>query len=333
MARDFNNQYLSNMKKILFVISMGVMNVTAFAQDKTMVEFAQSAKDNKDGHTKGNWTTGGLISLNIAQGSSQNWAAGAEKFSLSLNAFTNVFANRKWGKNTWGNNLDLAYGLVNTTSQGIRKNDDRIDFFSKYTFQLKPKFSLGAVFNFRSQFSDGYDFGETPKRRISDWFAPAYITVSPGVEWKPAPYFSIFASPVAARFVIVSNDPYSYQYPGGTRPDGTREKPLAAGYGVDTLDKVDFQLGAFVSANFNKEIAKNITYKSRLDLYSNYRHNPQNIDVNWTNVLVMKVNKWINVTYNFDLIYDDDIKQFGPDLNAPRTQIRSLLGVGLATKL
>jgi hypothetical protein len=69
-----------------------------------------------------------------------------------------------------------------------------------------------------------------------------------------------------------------------------------------------------------------------MDLFSNYLANPQNVDIFWTNVLTMKVNKWLGVTYNFDLIYDDDVRLFGPNSNAPRTQIKSLLSVGLTTK-
>jgi hypothetical protein len=76
-----------------------------------------------------------------------------------------------------------------------------------------------------------------------------------------------------------------------------------------------------------------VVYQSRLDLYSNYLHKPKNVDVFWTNVIGMKVNKLLGVTYNFDLIYDDDVRIFGPNDNAPRTQIKSLLSVGITAKL
>ena len=73
--------------------------------------------------------------------------------------------------------------------------------------------------------------------------------------------------------------------------------------------------------------------RSRFDLYSNYLENPQNVDVFWTNVVTLKVNKCLNVTYNFDLIYDDDVRIFGETAMQPRTQIKSLLSGGLTTKL
>jgi len=323
------------MRKVLLALGLGAFSLAAFAQpDKSMADMAMSKKDNKDGKAKGAWTRGGLLSLNVAQGSSANWASGAEKFSLSLNAYASLFANKKWGKNAWDNSLDMNYGLLNTTSQGLRKNNDLIDFRSRYSHQIKNNFNFAALLNFRSQFADGYDYTGATKRRISGWFAPAYITLSPGFEWKPNANFNLFVSPAAARWVLFTNRPYSYQYQGGIKPDGSMESPLSMSYNVDPVRQVDFQFGGFVSAGYSKEIFKNVSIKTRFDVYSNYlQSSPLNLDIFWTNAIVMKVNKWLNVTYNIDVVYDDDIKQFGPNGNAPRTQYRSLLGVGVATKL
>jgi hypothetical protein len=120
-------------------------------------------------------------------------------------------------------------------------------------------------------------------------------------------------------------------------------------YGVDPKRKVRAEVGGFASINFGKEIFKNIHYKSRMDLYANYlaterftatgpgqldieknAPKPQNVDVFWTNLIVMKVNKFLNVTYNFDLIYDDDVRQFGDDKSSAAAQLRSLLAVGFS---
>lgn len=296
---------------------------------------------------KSGWKRGGLFSLNLAQGGSRNWAAGAEKFSLSTAAFMNVFANNISGKWSWDNNLDLSYALVNTTSLGVRKNDDKIDFVSRVGYALNPKLDVSAIANFRSQFTDGFEYdykGKGITHRISGLFAPAYVTVAPGITWKPVSYFNVFISPLSARWIIVTNNPYSYVNQGGVFPTGEVETALATNYGVDPGQKVRIEVGAFVSANFNKEIIKNVTYISRLDLYSNYlkvkrpgetgegTSRPLNVDVFWTNTINMKVNKWLNVTYQYDLIYDDNVRQFGPNKNSAAAQMRSLLGVGFAAK-
>lgn len=343
------------MKKIVTLIT-GVVCLTlaADAQDKTVSGLKKESerKTYDDTTYKVNargWRKGGLFNLNLAQGSARNWAAGAEKSSISVASYATLFANKRKGNFFWDNNLDLGYALQRTSSVGTRKTDDKVDFYSKVGHKFNDQWAVVGVYNLRTQMTDGYDYdylGKGIRRRISGLFAPAYMLVSPGIEWKPTSYFSIMMSPISARWVIVSNDPYSYYYQDGQipLPDDGQEVPLAALYGVNPRRKVSMEAGAYLSANFFKEVLKNVTYKSRLDLFSNYlgKHDPitdvkvgakpQNVDVFWTNSIAMKVNRFLSVTYNLDLIYDDDVRQFGPNGDSPGTQIRSLLGVGIATK-
>ena len=337
------------MKHLPLLLACMLFVLITKAQDPALKDMQATAQKKLPADTahKNGWKKGGLISLNLGQGGSRNWAAGAEKFSFSTAAFVNLYANYIRGKWSWNNNLDLAYALVNTTSQGVRKNDDKIDFLSRVGYAIGPKFDISGIVSFRTQFTDGFEYdylGKGIQHRISGLFAPAYLTVAPGITWKPTSYFSVFLSPIAGRWVIVSNAPYSYVYQGGVAPTGEIETPLATNYGVDPCQKVNIQLGAFLSANFNKEVVKNVVYISKLELYSNYlktkrpgepgdgKSRPENVDVYWTNAFAMKVNKWLNVTYNFDLIYDDDIRQFGPNKNSAGIQLRSLLAVGFAAK-
>jgi hypothetical protein len=305
------------MKKIV-LIGLMLTSVNLFAQDATVKGLqAEAKKDLADDTThKSGWKKGINFNLGIAQGNSSNWAAGAEQSSLSINGYVNLFANLKKDKHRWKNNLDLFYALLSTTSQGTRKNDDRIDYFGKYTYQVKPKMGFGVVGNFRTQFTDGFDYNETPKVRTSGFMAPAYMTIAPGIDWTPTEYFSLFASPFSGRWTYVSVDSLG---------------PL---YSIEPGKKWRTEAGAFISMNFNKEILKNVVYKSRLDLYSNYLDGKaKNVDVFFTNIIAMKVNKFLAVTYNFDLIYDDDVRIFGPNGNGPRTQIKSLLSVGFSARL
>jgi hypothetical protein len=297
-------------------LSLSVLTVGA--QDKTVrdLKTVGTTSLKEDTTHKSGWKKGALLNLGIAQGATSNWAAGGERSSLALNGYVNLFANLKRDRIRWYNNLDLFYAVINTSSQGKRKNDDRIDLFSKYTYQLKPKLGFGMVGNFRTQFTNGYKYDDNPanNKLTSTFMAPAYLTLAPGFDWTPTSYFSLFFSPISARWTYVG------------RPS------LIGFYGIEPGKKSRLEAGAYLSANFKKEIMKNVVYQSRLDLYSNYLHKPKNIDVFWTNVIGMKVNKLLGVTYNFDLIYDDDVRIFGPSGNAPRTQIKSLLSVGITAK-
>ncbi|MBC7828910.1 MAG: DUF3078 domain-containing protein [Chitinophagaceae bacterium] len=343
------------MKKIVINILLLIFFFATMAQDPTVKQIQKESERKSEKDTISGWRRGGVISLNIGQGSSRNWAAGAEKFSFSTAASLSVFANKTDGKFYWNNALDLGYAIVNTHSVGSRKTDDKIDFFTKMGRHISNTFSVAGVINFRSQFTNGYDYnyiGKGLRRRTSSFLSPAYLIIAPGIDWHPKEYFSLFFSPVSVRMVIVTNEPRSYFYPGGIIPAaGGFEVPLSVLYGVDPQRKVRTELGGFLSANFNKDIIRNVSFKSRLDLYSNYLRpsrftvtaadqvqtfktssSPEKIDVFWSNLLAMKVNKFLIVTYNLDLIYDDDVRQFGPNRSSPGTQLRSLLGVGFSAK-
>ena len=311
------------MRKLSFTLFTLILTLSLFAQT--------TPAPNKTKHI---WTTEGYFSFNVGQGGSRNWAAGSEKFTLQTAAYFNFQATRKWRKNIWENTLDLSYALTNSSSTGFRKTDDKIDFVSMFRHQISKKDNMvgfGVWFNARTQFHDGYDYTESPKKRISGIMAPGYLTLGTGFDIR-VNKASLFVSPLAPRLILFTNQPYSFSYQGGVKPDGSQEIPLSWHYNVDPVRKVRFELGALVSFKYKCEVAKNINYSTRADFFSNYVEDPQNIDVFWTNVLHMKVNNWLIVNYNFDLIYDDDVKLFGENNNKAATQMRSQLGVGFAAR-
>jgi hypothetical protein len=292
-----------------------------FAQDQT-IKYLQSGatkeiKKNKIDSSK-IWNTGGLFNLNFGQGSQSNWAAGGDDFSLTVATYLGFYAYYKKGKYSWDNTLDFNYGLVNTTSQGTRKNDDRIDLLSKVGYGLIPKLDLAGLFNFHSQFSKGYNYNtDGSKELLSNFLSPGYVLLSLGLNYKPAPGLSIFVSPITSRWTIVTDDSLSAK----------------GSYGVTPGKKVKNEIGAFASIIYTKNLSKVISYNGRLDLFSNYERNPQNVDVMMNNMFVAKLSKVLTANWGLDLIYDDDVKLFGPNHDSPGLQLKSLIAAGLSVKL
>jgi hypothetical protein len=306
-------------KKMMLAAALSLC-LLSMAQDETVkslkAESAKSIKKDPADTSAKRWKKGGLYSLNVSQGSLSNWAAGGDNFSLSVNSLLSLFAFYKNGKHSWDNTFDFNLGYVNTTSLGSRKNDDRFDFLSKYGYALNSKLNVSGLFNLRSQFFKGYTFPGNVKTYASTFMAPGYILVSPGLDYKPVKDLSIFVSPVTARWVIV-------------RDTALVNKGL---YGVDPGEKSKLELGAFVTISYMKEISKNITYKGRLDLFSNYKNKPQNVDLFMSNVLNVKLSKVLSATWGVDLIYDDDVRLFGPNQRSAALQVKSLVGLGLLVK-
>lgn len=306
--------------KTLLSAALLLATLSCFSQDPTVKDLKNEAsksitKDPKDTAQK-TWKLGGLVNLNINQGSLSNWSSGGDKFSFSLNSYLNLFAFYKKNKSSWDNNLDLAYGITNTTSLGSRKASDRIDFLSKYGYALSPKWNAAALFNLRTQFAKGYAYSKTAagidtSTVTSKSFAPAYILLSLGFDYKPNADLSVFISPLTERWVVVT------------------DRLIAPLFGIDSAKKSKNELGAFVSVNYSKKLGGSFTYKTKLDLFSNYKQKPQNIDVFWSNVITAKITKYINFSFNLDMIYDDNTQNVNP-AKGPAPQWLQLMGIGFA---
>ena len=305
-------------KWFLAILILSVNNLRA--QDSTISILKKEAgraiqKSVPDTLTK-KWIKGGLFNLNVGQSSLKNWAAGGDEFSMAMNMYANAHAYYINKKITWDNNLDINVGYINTTSLGTRKNDDRFDVWSKYGYALSKKWNAAALFNFRTQFANGYTYSGNDKKFSSSFLSPAYLLLGVGLDYKPTQNFSVYISPLTTRWVIVTDDTLS-------------AKGL---YGLTPGSKTKSEFGAFVSAQYLKSLTKTIIYKGRLDLFSNYKHNPEKVDVFMTNLFSVKLSKVLAATWNVDIIYDDDVRLFGSDGKSPAWQIKSLVGLGLLVK-
>jgi len=305
----------------ILLLTFTVIGNNSFAQDQSVKDLqagaTQAIKTQKIDSGKV-WKTGGLFNLNFGQGSQNNWAAGGDDFSLSVATYLGFYAYYKKGKYSWDNTFDFNYGLVNTTSLGTRKNDDRIDILSKVGRALSPKWDVAGLFNFHSQFSPGYSYNsDGSKDLLSNFLSPGYVLLSLGLNYKPAPGLSIFISPITSRWIIVTDDSLSAK----------------GAYGVIPGKKVKNEIGAFASILYTKNLSKVISYNGRLDLFSDYENNPQDVDVMMNNMFIAKLSKVLTASWGLNLIYDNDVKLFGPNHDSPGLQLKSLLAAGLSVKL
>lgn len=301
---------------LLFCISAS--NAQDIVVNKLRSETSRTIKKDSD-TSRWIWKKGGLLSANLSQGSLSNWAAGGDNFSLAVSSYFNFFYFYRKNKHNWDNNFDMNLGYVQTTSLGGRKNDDRFDFLSKYGYKIDSsgKLFLSSLFNFRSQLFDGYTFSGGVPTFASSLLSPAYIILSIGADYKPNDKLSIFVSPLTSRWTVVANN-----------------KLASMGkYGVPAGKTSINEIGTFATVNYNNTIAKNITYKGRLDIFSNYNYQAQNIDFFMTNLFSFKINKFFSATYSLDMIYDDDVRLFGPNKSSPGLQTKSLIGIGFLKPL
>ena len=256
------------------------------------------------------WKKGGFIGLNFTQVNLSQWAQGGEN-SIALSSGANLFANYIKGKVDWQNSLDLAYAMIKSGDASLKKSEDKIDFTSKYSRKYSDHWLYGMLFNFKSQFAEGYNY-PNDSFVVSKFFSPAYLTLAIGLTYKPVDYFEAFISPAAGKWTFVNDKILS---------------DLGA-YGVDPGKTVRTEFGAYLNMKFKKDLMENVNFSSKLELFNNYtdknKDNAKKVDVNWENMLTLKVNKYITASITTQLLYDANVVE--------RTQFKETIGVGFGYK-
>jgi len=298
--------------------------------------FSYSQAQDKESDTA--WKIKGDVSLMFSQSSFTNWASGGDN-SLTVNGYFNFYAGYIKGKSKWENMLALAYGQTKTGGLGVRKNEDKIDFSSIYGFKAADKWFYSANFNFKTQFAEGYNYHDGDpalgKEKISNFMAPGYTSIGLGIEYRPHDYLSFYLSPVTARWIFVNDQELADKGAFGVEPakyslyDSLGKPVFSSKYQDGKMVKQEF--GAYFRFLFVKEIVKNVNFSTKLELYSDYLDNPQNVDVNWDNTLDLKVNSWITAKVGVQVVYDDNTPITDKNGNiGPRTQVKELLSIGLS---
>jgi hypothetical protein len=276
--------------------------------------------------TVNGWKKGGFLAVNFNQVSLTNWAAGGES-ALSATALGNAFVKYRKNDLYFESVLDAGFGFITTKSQSLRKNEDKIELNAKFGKKAKGKFYYAGMLNFRTQMAPGYNFpDDTPI--ISRFLAPGFLSLALGMDYKPNDWFSMFVSPATGRSTFVLDTALSN----------------LGQFGVTPGNNVRFEFGAYLRARLQKDLVKNVSVVSNLQLFNNYsdpiKAQRANIDVNWENLILIKANKWLTTSIFTNLIYDHDVQipvkriVNGAEVigSGPRLQFKEVLGVGISVK-
>jgi len=292
-------------------------SATILAQDTTMPK---------------KWTKTGAVGLNFSQSHLSNWAAGGEN-ALNWQGILNYGINYADDVKKWDNNLSLAMGYSHLGESKAMKTDDKIELNSLFGYEATEKLFYSLEFSFKTQFADGFDYKKDSSTPVSGFMSPGYFTLGLGMQYVPNKYFSINFAPVTARLTIVSDQALADKGKYGVDPavyDSIGGQYIKVEDGKNTK----FELGAKLIAKLSIPIVENVSFDSKLELFSNYLKNPQNIDVDWQNLVTLKVNSWLSTNITAHLIYDDDIMIEDKDnKTGPRTQFKEVLSIGISYNL
>ena len=255
------------------------------------------------------WQASWVGGLNGAQAAYNNWSGGGTN-TISVSGST-VFGLR-YRKDRFAYALDtnLKYGKAKISGEGTRKTDDRIAVNNKFSYQFNDeRWSAFANVNFSTQFDKGFDYdvdeGEEPIL-ISRFFSPAYFTQIAGVAYTPTNYFSAQAG-LAMKETIVS------------------DTTLSERYGLGVGDQFRFEPGYSTALFFEKDLFSNVRLISSVETFTNLQRSISSTDVHFSNELIGKINDFMNMSFQYAMVYDDDFSK--------RVQIKQVLSAGVSVNI
>lgn len=249
------------------------------------------------------WTKKGNILLLFNQSAFNNDWMGGGTSNFAGNLGLNYDFNYKKGNVIWDNKFIVAYGLTKIKGAArTTKTDDRLELNSLWGKKATGNWYYSLFFNFKTQMDSGFDINQN---KISHFFSPAYIQFGPGMLWKKNENLSINFAPTTAKFIFVHS----------------HFTDFGSSFGVLQGDTSRFEFGASISAYYKLNLMTNVSVENRLNLYSNYLDQPQNVDIDYQMNVVMKINRYMSANIALQAIYDDN--------SIKAVQVREVFGLGV----
>jgi len=290
------------MKKGFLVFSF-LLLVTNFYGQTSEKEFLKKTEEiisKIDADRPNGWHKKGMFTLLANQATFENWLAGGQS-NISGSLGLNYDINYKGDSWTWDNKIIAAYGLTKIKYQEMQKSDDRLLFSSLLGKKAGGEWFYSAFLNFKTQFDSGFESGV----KTSHFFSPAYFQFGPGMLWKKSDNLKINIAPATSKIILVDS----------------RFTQNGSSFGVLQGHSSRYEFGAAVNAYYKFKLMENVVVENILNLYSNYSESPENIDIDNTINVTMKVNKYLTTNFALQTIYDDNA--------FPGLQIRQVIGLGV----
>ena len=248
------------------------------------------------------WTHQLVGGVNLTQVALKDWAGGGE----DALAWTLSFEGRSelgGGRFDWANTYRFAFGQTKLGDQGIRKTDDKIDLESVLTFRMGTIVNPYIGATFKSQFAKGFDYGGAGQVAISQFFDPAYLTQSAGVGYQPR-------KEIKTRLGLALREVVTRDFNSFSDDDDTQktEKTKVDG-GLESVTEGEWQ------------VVENTVLKSKVEVFVPLAAVGETVLRN-DNTIVLKVNDYLNVNLNIQLVSDETA--------TTKTQVKEALAVGLS---
>ena len=296
------------MKKILFSVLLYVACNSIYGQatEKVLLKKNEEAVAKLLESKPNGWVRKGTFSFLANQATFNNWLAGGQS-NVSGNIGVNYDFNYKKDSWNWDNKIIASYGLTKIKDQEMQKSDDRFIYNSLLGKKISGNWYFSAFLNTITQFDSGFEKGV----KTSHFFSPAFFQFGPGLLWKKSDNLKLNFAPVTSKLIVVNS----------------KFTQTSSSFGVEQGKTTRYEMGAAINGYYKFNLATNVNVENILNLYSNYLDSPQNIDVDYTLNVTMKINKYLSTNFILQTLFDDNANAAG--LDYAKVQTRQVIGLGV----
>ncbi len=275
------------------------------------------------------WTIGGDGTTHFSQTHlNKYWKKGGSS-AMTILLVAKGFANFSSDNVKWDNSVEIRNGWVKPGENKIQKNDDKFEIASRLGINAVQKWYYSTEVNFQTQFFNGYKY---PNRdnAISGFLAPGRFLFKIGMDYKPNKNFSLFISPITAKYVFV-NDTLSFD---------------KSSFGILPGKKGYWEPGLNTDLKYSRTLPGNISFETKYRMFVNYLNPFDQFDIDWENTFSAQLTDHISARVMFHTIYDTKIlfdkldKEGKPILDSngvkirePRLQFKEFVSFGFTYKI
>jgi hypothetical protein len=249
------------------------------------------------------WKHSLVAGLNLTQVAFSDWSQGGDN-ALAYAATLQGKSVEEEMHTNWTTDYKFGFGQARLGSQGLRKTDDVIDLSTVLTYKAGVLVNPYASATLKSQFARGYKYDANGNATaVSAFFDPGYLTQSAGVGYQPIPE-------VKERVGVALREIFTSEFPSYADDSATTEveKTSVLG-GIESVTEIEWHL------------EQSLLFTSKLELFSAFK-TPYQIVVRNDNTLAAKVNQYVSVMLNLQLINETKI--------SPRTQVKETIAIGIS---
>lgn len=285
------------MKKIIVLVwlltSIHILSINILAQDTNDTTKSKA------------WAPSGIAGFNISQIAFSNWSQGGDD-AITYSITGNFGLNYTSTTSAFKNSLKLAYGQTKLADADFKTNDNEIYLENVYSRRMGWSVDPFISNILRTGIAPAYDYSKEPRKKISSFFDPGYLSQSLGFTYDRDKVFK-------TRLGVALQETFTNEFNQySDDPKTTEVENFKLETGIESVSEAQW------------EFMENMLLKSYLRLFSAFDR-LDTWDVRWDNTVSAKINKWFVFNINVLVVYEKR--------QTTKTQIKEAMMLGISYRI